>query len=412
MWSREVKILQILQSSQISNKNVIQGVTAFKHGNSHYILFDTVGECNLNDLLHGKSPMFVTRTETFTPGSLFRQALHLLNGLTSLHEGIYTAEGHYVILHMDLKPENVVVVRNSNAPLTGSWIIIDYGISKLQIREPGRSSSPTRPRCSGPYQPPEVESTDRVYTEKSDIWSFGCILALILTFTVKGPNGVKELDLARQGRGTEDRFYIHKNSEVTLNPKVKRVLDDLESPLFWVTSCRDLIYRILQPVASSRPETNVVRDCLGLILERLKNTPNEDTCSWDVLNPQSNDPSPPMSLLASAQAWSPQPLFKIPPTHDSRVEPIESPFGKRRTRESIISSTGDCIAFYSNSGEVKIVPLSPPSVVESQFQQPVATEQNITHHPNGNTWFARLKVANGQQQVSLGALKLRRRRFN
>lgn len=48
-------------------------------------------------------------------------------------------------------------------------------------------------RDAGPYQPPETRGQKIKVTKECDLWSFGCILAMILAFALRGPDLVREL---------------------------------------------------------------------------------------------------------------------------------------------------------------------------------------------------------------------------
>ena len=97
---------------------------------------------------------------------------------------------------MDLRPENVLVTRINNSTV-GRWQVSDFGISvfKLPSSADGQyqaTASPTFPkRGPGKFTAPEFEDeTRRLASTKSDVWSFGGILAYVLAFAWGGPRYV------------------------------------------------------------------------------------------------------------------------------------------------------------------------------------------------------------------------------
>lgn len=117
-------------------------------------------------------------TELFSGGELFDKIVELQNFkekqaaryMYQILSAISYCHSHNV-LHRDLKPENLLLVDNQkNSPLK----VIDFGISRL-VNNP---ISPARRYGQPHYTAPEVFNA--VFTEKSDIWSCGVILYVML----------------------------------------------------------------------------------------------------------------------------------------------------------------------------------------------------------------------------------------
>jgi serine/threonine protein kinase len=159
-----------------------------------------------------------------TPKNLLKESTWLASALEFLHTQLLDEDGEAVhCCHMDLKPDNIlVVVRDPAFPL-GKWKIADFGISNIEPRSmsvsirdfyarttttrPGTRPAATRSlRYPGPFQPPETESSEKamyatkkdVNDLKGDIWSFGCILLVVLVFAIGGTPYVDELANRRQ----------------------------------------------------------------------------------------------------------------------------------------------------------------------------------------------------------------------
>lgn len=91
-------------------------------------------------------------------------AYHILLGLNFLHRNM--------ILHRDLKPENIFITKK------GVVVIADFGFSR-EFGSPNKKLSTNV--CTIEYRAPEIFFGTAYYSEKADIWSFGCILAFLFT---------------------------------------------------------------------------------------------------------------------------------------------------------------------------------------------------------------------------------------
>ncbi|XP_056158311.1 G-type lectin S-receptor-like serine/threonine-protein kinase SD2-5 isoform X2 [Syzygium oleosum] len=91
--------------------------------------------------------------------------LHIAKGLAYLHE-----ECHQKIMHLDIKPQNILLDECFNAKLA------DFGLSKLIDKD--QSQVMTTMRGTPGYLAPEWLSS--VITEKVDVYSFGIVMLEIL----------------------------------------------------------------------------------------------------------------------------------------------------------------------------------------------------------------------------------------
>src|SRR5438105_7004556 len=135
---------------------------------THYIAMEFIDGQTLRQLIHIRQPEFL---------KLLRYLQHTAEGLAKAH----TAG----IVHRDLKPDNIMITRDGHAK------ILDFGLAKLieQRPTPGAESSElataVMPQHSTPgtvmgtvgYRSPE-QAHGRIneIDQRSDIFSFGCIL--------------------------------------------------------------------------------------------------------------------------------------------------------------------------------------------------------------------------------------------
>jgi serine/threonine protein kinase len=246
-------------------------------GSNFNIFFEWADE-DLHNLLYNRDIAKRHRQ----PDRVFAEAGDLANAVNFLHKHIKLGPCY----HMDLKPENIVVRRKKEEPEDpiGRWMIADFGISA--IHEDVTGSKTTAQRYEGAFQPPEIDESwgKRAggINEKGDIWALGCILCMVLAFTVGGKDAVERLKVARAynavGKQPHDFFYVlisdGDEKKMTLKRSVRRWLTDVQTEMHynWVSECVRLIHWILNIEQEDRPDAkqiekeleNIVKTYLGL----------------------------------------------------------------------------------------------------------------------------------------------------
>src|SRR5437879_10300599 len=158
-------------AAALSHPNIAQIFEIGEHDGTHYIAMEFVEGVTLREKIHRE------RTEL---SKLLRYLQHMAEGLAKAH-----AAG---IVHRDLKPNNIMVTRDGHAK------VLDFGLAKLieptgqkPDREGGLSEVATAlmPQHSTPgaimgtvgYMSPEqAQGKTNEIDQRSDIFSFGCIL--------------------------------------------------------------------------------------------------------------------------------------------------------------------------------------------------------------------------------------------
>mgnify|MGYP002626745486 FL=1 len=148
--SREIKIMK-----KINHFNITKLYTIIETKYIIYLIQEYVQGKELNDYLYTKGKLSEQEACKF-----FHQ---IISGLSYLH--------HIGIAHRDFKPENILLT-NDNKILK----IIDFGLGNMY-----KKGQLLKTGCGSPcYIPPEMIKEEGYNAEKSDIWSAGIILYLML----------------------------------------------------------------------------------------------------------------------------------------------------------------------------------------------------------------------------------------
>ncbi|KAK6337821.1 hypothetical protein TWF696_001300 [Orbilia brochopaga] len=187
-YTKELRNLSIL--NELKHPNIIELLTSYTYKEKHNLIFPLVQGGNLGTFFRGERPECFQLDETF---------LVALCGLSSAIEKVhyYTLERLNIDLigcHYDLKPKNILVSGDT-------FVLADFGLSKLK----GSSESPKDlyEGGGGDYLAPECEDFSEGFmknaiSQSSDIWSFGCVIAEVLTYIHHGADGVNEFRTKRK----------------------------------------------------------------------------------------------------------------------------------------------------------------------------------------------------------------------
>jgi serine/threonine protein kinase len=176
-------------AAALSHPNIAQIFEIGEHKGTHYIAMEFIDGMTLREQIHHE------RTEL---RKLLRFLQHAAEGLAKAH-----AAG---IIHRDLKPDNIMITRDGHAK------ILDFGLAKLiepppiPVGDSSEVATAVMPQHSTPgaimgtvgYMSPEqAQGKTRDIDQRSDIFSFGCILFEAATGTkpFSGDSVVKSLHM-------------------------------------------------------------------------------------------------------------------------------------------------------------------------------------------------------------------------
>jgi serine/threonine protein kinase len=178
------------------------------NGNVEYNICFELARCDLKTWLSDK--------ENFRSGDKYARitniehmygiakGLQWLTDTTTCKNGFY---GPQKIMHRDLHWRNILVFEDDNSRDGLIFKIGDFGnATRVQESEkrhkPTVSSAVTGWARRGQFSAPETKPN-----EKSDVWSFGCNLLLVLLFNCYGGKGIQEFLSSLLRYSSHDWFY-------------------------------------------------------------------------------------------------------------------------------------------------------------------------------------------------------------
>ena len=212
-FRHECDILSALRC--LRHPNIINLITAYTKGETFTLLFPTAD---------GDLHKFCSLQERPLGFESDRDVLAALWGLSSAIQAVHDYwakifDVRKIGLHYDIKPRNILFRDNR-------FILSDFGISNLREVADG---SVTKFRLGeGDFLAPECEPAEQGYKpgligRASDIWSFGCVLAVMLAYLMGGCEGVANFENERKVKlGMSIESVFHKGTMP--NPAVENFL--------------------------------------------------------------------------------------------------------------------------------------------------------------------------------------------
>jgi serine/threonine protein kinase len=189
----------------IRHPNIVRLVTTFQYRETYNLLFEPA-EFNLKELLSK-----ATRPPLWQNDVSFFIALQgLSSALAALHD-FHASEFdvQHIGCHHDLKPANVLVKGES-------FLLADFGLSRLN---PIGGDSKTLFRGINHHNAPECLNFDDGFTtspvgRKSDIWALGTMVLDVITYLLRGSQGLKNFELGRKHKvGVVTFYYFHNGGQ-------------------------------------------------------------------------------------------------------------------------------------------------------------------------------------------------------
>lgn len=184
LFHREVKA-----AARLNHPNIVTAFDANQVGDRCFLVMEYVDGPNLADLVKNSGPLAIAQACDY-----IRQAAL---GLQYAHD--------IGMVHRDIKPANLLVQNISNKGTAGAAIvkILDFGLARMHSSEDGSTDSDsieTNPKSvmgTPDYLSPEQARSLHNVDGRSDIYSLGCTLYVLLTGDVPFPGGTTMEKLVR-----------------------------------------------------------------------------------------------------------------------------------------------------------------------------------------------------------------------
>ncbi|KAL3457014.1 kinase-like domain-containing protein [Aspergillus heterothallicus] len=196
----ELDVLKKIMKQPQKHDHLVMVLAILQYGDTNSLFFP-LASCDLHQYLNGEYRANVPAPTTLEQKkAIYNRGVALAGALAFLHGGF----GGAVCLHLDLKPRNVLVY------------------------DANQEHSSAAPGMEGTYLPPECSTPKGRVTTQSDVWSFGCIFSLVVTYMIYGSRGIRKFAEKRGERTEADLFYITmKNSTPRISPGVTFWFDQL-----------------------------------------------------------------------------------------------------------------------------------------------------------------------------------------
>ncbi|KAL9075022.1 MAG: hypothetical protein Q9161_001953 [Pseudevernia consocians] len=252
-YEREESNLHIL--CRLKHPNIIPLISSYKFRGKINFLFPRASGGSLHDLLRNNDrPAELASDEDF---------LHCICGLCSAIETVHSFSISELNLsmigcHHDIKPRNILVDGRN-------FILADFGLARLKMAtESSKTDFVTGPAW---YLSPECEDVEDPFekhtiSRPSDIWSLGCILLEVLTYLLKGPNGIAAFQQRRKIKFGIITTYIFHAGRQSKHPGVVSWMAELEDHIHqdkpYLLGVLAVIHEMLSIAPSDRPSASSV----------------------------------------------------------------------------------------------------------------------------------------------------------
>jgi len=144
--------------SKLSHPNIVRILNIFEENNTAYLVMEYIEGESLSDIIRKQGKL--------DEPTVLKYAGQICSALTEIHSKR--------ILHLDIKPSNVLIDENDNVQ------IIDFGVSK-QYDETSHETSDTPIGVSAGYSPIEQYGTLKSFSPPTDIYALGATLYKMIT---------------------------------------------------------------------------------------------------------------------------------------------------------------------------------------------------------------------------------------
>ncbi len=262
-FEKEMAILRLLHT--LNHPNIVPLLGSYTYNDEHNFLFPYF-EMDLKHFLKQDE-----RFGEFRWDFTFHVALcGLASALEQTHSIHLTARENgldfdAIGYHNDFRPANILVSENT-------YILADFGLGKLKPAEVG-SKTPWK-KGAGDYIAPECMDASFAHQRVGraiDVWAFGCLVAEVVTYMERGPEGVRQFCESRLDEmcpGWQSTYFHGANGQ--LKASVRRWLEELGNTSSSSTKqILQIAFQALEPDLEARPRISQIRRDLAIHVLRV-----------------------------------------------------------------------------------------------------------------------------------------------
>ncbi|CAI7588020.1 unnamed protein product [Penicillium pancosmium] len=220
-FEKELDVLREIMKQPQKHDHLVP-LLAILQQEANYSLFFPLASCDLSSYFeHAPAPEDLDEKE-----AIYHRGVALAGALAFLHDGTNMS-----CYHLDLKPKNILVY-NERTP-DEVWKIADFGLSSVRVSTTLQNDGDSTMAIGvpGTYLAPECAVSGEKVCALSDVWSFGCIFSLVLTFMMEGGDGIKEFR-ERRGKGPSGDTFYTEAARPQVSPAVTEWFDHLKELAF------------------------------------------------------------------------------------------------------------------------------------------------------------------------------------
>jgi len=256
-FARETAILRLLH--RLRHPNIVPLLGSYTYDDEHNFLFPCF-EMDLEHFLEQDARFGEFRWD-FTFSLALCGLASALEHTHSLHLNMekngldFDAIGY----HYDLRPANILVNKST-------YILADFGLGKLKPAE-ANSETPWK-MGAGDYIAPECMDPSFEHNRVGraiDVWAFGCLVAEVVTYMERGPEGVRlfrKSRLEKMRPGWESTYFQDASGQ--LKSSVRHWLEELGNTSSSSTKqILQIAFQTLEPNPQARPRISKIRRSLA-----------------------------------------------------------------------------------------------------------------------------------------------------
>ncbi|KAI1806708.1 kinase-like protein [Daldinia bambusicola] len=234
-FQKEFETMKQILSTPRRSRNIVETFGSLQLNDNIFSLFMPLAECDLREWMRNNPPPILESEKA----DILACMSGLADGLEFLHSEIKDSNGNRMVCyHMDLKPANILVFHDKEHGKM-VWKISDFGMSRVKLshnhtdtvdrdisvifdkrRGETSVSNTMNRRLEGTYLAPQSDISVRNMNVKSDIWSLGCVISVVLTYISEGQGGIDTFADERatvsriSGAGDKDHFFLISRSQI------------------------------------------------------------------------------------------------------------------------------------------------------------------------------------------------------